>query len=159
MTKPNTGSNIATSLLAIPPLLQSPPRLLATQWKELFDRGKAFVVPLTVGSTAAFALLAYLASQKELPHQTAVQAYVAAALGVFSLVPYTLLVMGSTNDSLYAAGEEVLKQDAAGNTSGKIAIDVKAMVQQWSSLNFVRGLLLLGGATAGIYGTLVDYRL
>ena len=127
----------------------------------MYDRGKTLVPPLAVCSGVAFATLAYLAAQKyDWQKHNAVQAYGSAAALSFSLIPYTLIVMGSTNGGLISVAEAILKQDAGGGSDNvQPSTDVIALVQQWSILNLVRGILQLGGAIAGIYGTLIDIKL
>ncbi|KAF3047964.1 hypothetical protein E8E12_002332 [Didymella heteroderae] len=53
------GTNLASTIVTLPALLQSAPDTLAKQWKTLFDHGITPVVSLAMTSAAGFTALAY----------------------------------------------------------------------------------------------------
>lgn len=66
--------------------------------------------------------------------------YGAAALVIPTIVPYTLLAMQPTNDSIAARAAK------AGDISDA---QLKALVVKWSGMNYTRALLVSIGALLG----------
>jgi hypothetical protein len=71
----------------LPPLLaHAPPKLLAKQWLQAYQRGPAFVPPLILSGATSNFYLAYTARSTDLR-----VLYTAAALMTFCIMPVTLL--------------------------------------------------------------------
>ncbi|KAH6619039.1 hypothetical protein C7974DRAFT_40721 [Boeremia exigua] len=142
------GTNLSSTIVTLPALLQSPPATLAKQWKILFDHGITPVVALTLSSAAGFATLAYNAALTPSVTATGLVSHrarnlyaVAALLGV-GLAPYTQILMGSVNAELASRAERGEK----GGESG-----TRGLVEKWGRLNLARGCMLLASAGVGMW--------
>ncbi|KAF2107034.1 hypothetical protein BDV96DRAFT_654126 [Lophiotrema nucula] len=146
------GANLSTSIITLPVLLPSKPQALATQWRTLFNAGITPVVTLAMSSAAGFALLAYRATYTPTPTSPGQvntlkrNLYVAAAIGAFSLAPYTAILMGNVNDTLMQRAAQAAKEEVK---------DTHELVRRWGTLNFNRGLLLLAGAACGVVASVL----
>lgn len=131
------GTNLSSTIVTLPALLQSSPDTLATQWKTLFDHGIAPVVTLSMSSAAGFAALAYGAGAAASRER---DLYVAAAVAAFGLAPYTQILMGGVNGEL---------SRRAG--AGEKRADTHELVRTWGRYNLARGCLLLLSAGLGTW--------
>jgi hypothetical protein len=139
------GTNLSSTIVTLPALLQSPPATLAKQWKTLFDHGITPVVTLTMTSAIGFTALAYHTTLT--PGLTGTGAlttrernlYVAAAVTAFGLAPYTQILMGSVN-------AELTRRATAGEKEG-----TKELVETWGMYNLLRGCMLLVSAGLGTW--------
>jgi hypothetical protein len=139
------GSNFATSLYAIPAILHAPPKLLAKQWLELFNRGIMVVVPLAIASTGSFAYLAFKASNPVgFTSSTTAQLYAtAAALTIGNLV-FTRIAIMPTNNALTQIAQ----------SSGEAGLEKTVeLVRKWDGLNMARGYFVLASTVLGIWLT------
>jgi hypothetical protein len=137
------GSNFATSLYAIPAIRHAPPKLLAKQWLELFQRGIVVVVPLAIASTGAFSYLAYTASSKiGFLNSSTAQLYAAAAgLAIGNLV-FTRIAIMPTNNALIEIAN-------SGSEAGlEKTLD---LVKKWDGLNMARGYFVLAASVLGVW--------
>ena len=72
-----------------------------------------------------------------------------AGLMTAAIVPYTMAIMGSVNDTLMEAA----------NADGRMGLgdeEVKDLVRRWSWLNAARGVLPLVGGVVGMWSELCD---
>lgn len=152
------GSNLLSTIAAVPSLLHSPAPLLAKQWKSLFDNGLLLVAPCGVAAATGFAYLAYhSASTATLPPGASVwgvrgvKLYTAAAVAALAFAPYTQVFMAGVNGSLKAAAGR-----AAQGAVGKDLVaagegSVHDLVSTWSKFNLVRGFLSVGAVMVGVF--------
>ncbi|KAJ8105855.1 hypothetical protein OPT61_g9931 [Boeremia exigua] len=143
------GTNLSTSIVTLPALLQSSSATLASQWKTLFDRAIGPVVSLSMSSAVGFAALAYhsmltptVTTSGALSYR-ARNLYAAASVGAFGLAPYTQFLMGSINAELSRRGSA--SQEKAGTHE---------LVRTWGRYNLVRGCMLLFSAGLGMWACL-----
>lgn len=134
----------------MPGLLSAPVSgaLLAQQWQTIFNLGKATAPTIAVASLAAFAYTAYDRSRRHLDWTR----YATAGALTLAIVPFTLIFMHPTNQSLL--------QVAGGGATAAVVNDdsVRALITKWAGLNLIRSLLPLGGAVVGLL-TLTEERL
>jgi phospholipase/lecithinase/hemolysin len=147
------GTNLSTTIVALPALLRADPSTLAAQWQLLYDHGIGPVVSLALSSSLGFATLAYRSTLTPsltatgLVSYTRRNLYIGAAVAMVGLAPYTQILMGSTNKELMRRATTGAKKEDVG--------DVHALVKRWGHLNFWRGVMLLAGAGMGAWATLV----
>ncbi|KAK9319770.1 DUF1772-domain-containing protein [Lipomyces orientalis] len=142
-----SGNMGALSLISIPGLLRSqtedsvPTSILSKQWKYSFDAGKSQNPPIAVATATSFLYLAW-----SLRGRNGVALYFTAAILTVGVVPFTLIAMNHTNNSLIAMAEQ--KKDASGSVKPNEE-PVEVLLKEWRFLNGIRSLLpLLGGVTA-----------
>jgi hypothetical protein len=127
----------------MPGLLSAPVsgRLLAQQWQAMFNMGKVAAPTVAVVSVAAYAYTAYDRSKRHLYWTR----YAAAGALTLSIIPFTLIFMHPTNQSLL--------QIASGGATAAVVNDdsVRALITKWAGLNLIRSLLPLGGAVVGLW--------
>ena len=127
----------------MPAILHSPPKLLAKQWLELYDRGIVVVVPLAIASTTAYGYLAYVASSKVgLTSSTTGQLYTAAAILAISNVIFTSIAIMPTNKAISAIAKSTSDQGLEKTVS---------LVKKWDGLNMTRGYFVLAAAVLGTW--------
>ena len=103
----------------------------------MYTLGRAISPPLAVISAGCFGW-AWLHTNKP--------AYAVAAGLVVSVIPWTLIVMKRTNDSIAAfAGPEWAGDEAAV---------IKKLFDRWMTMNFIRALFPLAGGVLGLVTTL-----
>ena len=130
------GSIFTYSYGAIPAvsLALPTPWLARQQWKKMYSLGKAISPPLCLISAGCFGW-AWVRTGKV--------AHVLAAGLTLSIVPWTLIVMKRTNDSIASPGERQ-------NNEGGDAVAVKKLLDKWAVMNFIRALFPLAGGVVGL---------
>ncbi|KAF2014543.1 hypothetical protein BU24DRAFT_493129 [Aaosphaeria arxii CBS 175.79] len=161
------GTNISTSILTIPALLQTTDaNTLARQWHKLYTAGIVPMISLAMGSSVGFAVLAW---RSTLAPRLAVDGYgvsnvrrnlyVGATVAMAGLGPYTLGLMGGVIQELTvratgrAKGVSQVKKGGAAATNSEL-VETRQLVESWGRLNFWRGIMLLTGAGMGVAATL-----
>jgi hypothetical protein len=145
------GANLTTSIITFPALLHATGPTLSKQWLILYESGVLPVTGCAISSSLGFATLAYRASFNPTLAATGAVShakqnlYVAAAVGLFGLAPYTRLLMWGTITELSKRGQ-------SGKDEEK---DTRELVKKWGTMNFWRGVLLLGSTGIGIWASLV----
>lgn len=149
------GSILAISFFNVPSILLAPSPLLARQWQAMFDRGVIINPSIAVISAISYGVLSYKL-YGGLNHPKA-EMYALSALFASAMLPYTRLVMWSTNLALFRKYDEMknlgLEERAteAGVAKGQ---STKELVDKWGTLNLVRGMFPLIGAVIGTWTTL-----
>ncbi|KAB5549845.1 hypothetical protein GE09DRAFT_186762 [Coniochaeta sp. 2T2.1] len=137
------GGIAGLSHFTMPGLLSAnvPGHLLAQQWASIFRMGKAAMPAVAVISLGAYAYRAYDRSRRHLDWTC----WAAAGVLTLSIVPFTLVAMNPTNQSLL--------QIAGGGATAAVVNDesVRALITKWAGLNLIRSLLPLGGAVFGLW--------
>lgn len=150
------GNIAALSTITTPALVKSqkednpPIGLLAKQWRNVYENGKSKNQPVAVGVTSAFIYLAWSVRSgsplfQKAPISRSVLFSAAAAL-TMSIVPFTFVAMSGTNNKLLEKSESTKEASDA---------DTVDLVERWTTLNQIRGLLPLIGALCGMLGTLL----
>ncbi|KAK3215705.1 hypothetical protein GRF29_8g800484 [Pseudopithomyces chartarum] len=147
------GANLTTSIITFPALLHAKGHTLTKQWLILYESGIVPVAGCAITSSLGFATLAYRAASSPDLAATGVVShtkgnlYVAAAVGLIGLAPYTRLLMWSTIT-------ELSKRAESGKEASEKA-DTLALVEKWGRMNFWRGVMLLSSAGVGIWASLL----
>ena len=146
-----TGNIAGLSTIVTPALIKShkddqpPSGLLAKQWRNLYENGKSRNPPVAATVTAAFLYLAWsVRSGSSLSRKTPLSRsglFSAAAALTLGIVPFTFVAMTNTNNSLLERSE-TLKVVSEEET-----VD---LIEHWTNLNQIRGLLPLLGGLCGI---------
>ena len=146
------GTNTCMSIFAVPPMLLAPKQLMVQQWRNLFNLGLVVVPPTAMLASASLAYVAYTcrsASEKDFGDMGGTasgwKGIALAAATIGSFIPYTLIFMKSTNDTLIA------ESNGAGQLAER---EVKALVERWSRLNLGRALLAMIATVVGTWSAL-----
>lgn len=111
----------------------------------MYENGKSKNPPVAAGVTAAFLYLAWsVRSASPLSRKTPLSRtglFSAAAALTLGIVPFTFVAMSTTNDRLLERSES-LKVGSEEEMVG--------LIEYWTSLNQIRGLLPLLGGLCGI---------
>ncbi|KAL4928910.1 DUF1772 domain-containing protein [Aspergillus undulatus] len=149
------GNISAYTFAAIPSLQTSltsysaPSTLIAKQWREMYNAGKAQNPPIAILTATAFGYLAYAAHSGKsaaldvLAPSNAVWLYTAAAAFTMGFVPWTFAAMVGTNKRLMERAEGV---SAEKNWDGE---DVLELLGEWKFLNGIRAVLPFVGGVLG----------
>ncbi|KAJ9112417.1 hypothetical protein QFC20_002205 [Naganishia adeliensis] len=105
-------------------------------WKRLYIRGKAIGLPMTLISASLWSYLAYHTPD---PHTSRLYTICAAIIPTF--VPYTLIMMKSTDEGLIRAATD----DKVDPTY------VKKLFEKWYKLHIGRALILAISSVVGIW--------
>lgn len=138
----SAGMYFITSNLVILPLLPLPINESTRIFADLYHNGKGVQVPLTVGSSVAFAIASYLSPRKRLE-------YGAAGVAAISTMVVTVLFMFGGIERLLA----ITKMD--GSQIQRVSkAEVQQLLQAWRGQNYVRALLSFISGLVGLYATI-----
>lgn len=141
--KKELGGQAMLSFIAIPGLIGSTSpvttQALAQQWAGMYNRGKVLGPQVAVLSMLGYGYLVY---QRKSQNQPGWGMFAGAAALTLGIVPFTLLFMDTTVQSLLrvAEGTSVLGETA-----------VKELLVRWKGLNLVRSLFPLAGGVLGFW--------
>ena len=140
---------MSLSLVTVPLLLDTNTQVdhLLRQWLQLFHNGH-MIMPTT--SVATFFVYLYVVFNKRSSGRSWTGYAVAGAVTV-GMIPFTLIVMVSTNNTLFALVDAI--NDATQVTSLEY---VKELVTRWSWMHVVRSLFPLFGSILGFNVLLKD---
>ncbi|KAI4611624.1 uncharacterized protein J4E87_010474 [Alternaria ethzedia] len=151
------GSNVSLSVVGIPAAMQAPAPLAVKQWYTIFTRGGAIARPLAAISALATGYLAYHQDRTSTPFRL----NALATLLLPSIVPFTILVLGPTNNKLMAKKDELANaslRDKHVEQFAKEGETVKELMDKWASLNLARALLVGVGAVCAVAAGVVGRR-
>jgi hypothetical protein len=149
--------------------MQAPAPLAVKQWYTIFTRGGAIARPLAFISALATGYLAYnrtrpiaprnstissLTPPIEDPKSTSFRLNVLATVLLPSIVPFTLLVIGPTNDKLMAKKDELATASLRDKNVEAFAAEgetVHELMDKWATLNMARALLVGAGALCTVF--------
>ncbi|PKS08415.1 hypothetical protein jhhlp_005126 [Lomentospora prolificans] len=140
-----SGAMVCISILTVPVILQTSTHSsqLLTQWVRMFYYGH---IQMPSTALATFALYCFITLRRRssgLPWK----AHLAAGLVTLAIVPYTLMFMLTTNNTLFDL-------EAKGRITDTISLeDAKELVVTWNWLHAVRSMLPLVGALIGSWAT------
>ncbi|KAM3429362.1 hypothetical protein MY4824_007884 [Beauveria thailandica] len=131
-----TSGAIASLTLVGIPTARAIPQASTQIWHGLFLRGMALLPKVAVGTALSYVYAAYNNQD-----QKSMKGYLVAAGLVVSIVPFTIIFMGSTNAALIgsATGSSPLQQAQA--------LDI---IRKWGYLNLTRSVLPLTAAAVGL---------
>lgn len=116
-------------------------------WEQHYQRGASQNPPIALGAAASLGFLAW--SLRGLRTATVVglrpsSLFVIAAVSTMAIVPFTIVFMRPTNNKLLAHAAKA-KKDELSVTETE---DVASLLERWTSLNRLRGVLPMVGAVA-----------
>ncbi|KAL6830245.1 hypothetical protein V8C40DRAFT_181281 [Trichoderma camerunense] len=112
----------------------------AKVWAELYKRGAASMPKVAIGTSLAYLLAAYDSYYNEGPWGI----YLGAVGSVLSIIPFTLTIMKDVNGQLH---EEARSE--VGEVTHASTLRVDGLLDRWTTLNFIRSVLPLGGTALG----------
>ena len=147
---------MSLSLIAVPVLLDTTttnaPQLFH-QWARMYHYGRQM---MPTAAIATFLLYSYTCIKKR-GAKKPWGVFLLAGVTTLSILPFTWLVMMSTNNELFRLERvsEVETEAGAGPLVNGVIDEAKDLVAKWSWLHFIRSLLPLVGAIIGTVGTFV----
>ncbi|KAJ5113388.1 DUF1772-domain-containing protein [Penicillium angulare] len=149
------GNVASLSTIVTPVLLQShkedniSSRLLAKQWRGLFEKGRSTNPPIAAGTASSLIYLAWAVRRGSPLYKSAAYSrsglYIAAAILTVGIVPFTFVFMDPTNDVLIEKARSTSDSDP----------EVSELIKRWTRLNFGRSLLPLAAAVCGVVATII----
>lgn len=136
-----SGVNFCASYLTIPLLTGLPTATSTKAFASLYKRGIPVLVPLAIISGLSSAVLAYWT-----PEQRTLYALAGAA--TCAPLPWTQLVMMSTNMRLVGLSEEEREREKVSTG------EVDDLLRSWQWKNYVRAGLALTGGLVGAWTSL-----
>lgn len=124
--------------------------IIVKQWHAMFETGKAQNPPIAVLTASAFLYLAWASRPRSqfrslFRRPGSASLYLSAALLTIGIVPWTVVTMTKTNNSLIAIAE-------AAKTP--VVTEVSELLKRWTSLNGVRSCFPLLGGVLGLFAIL-----
>ncbi|KAI3318559.1 hypothetical protein HD806DRAFT_549174 [Xylariaceae sp. AK1471] len=145
-----SGAMISLSTIVIPVLLDTNPDSahLIRQWVRLYHYGHIILPAACIGTCGLYGWIALSKRMSVKRHQWL--RYVAAAVATFTMVPFTWILMTSTNNTLFQ-----LDSTTTGISTSEIEPDfARKLVVKWAWLHITRSLFPLIGAYLGLTGML-----
>ena len=121
---------------------------LLRQWSRLYHYGHMYMPAVSITVTG---LYAYVAFRNYASHRKQWSIYAAAGAITITMVPFTWLIMTSTNNTLFRL--EALASAAASTVDLSF---VQKIVVRWAWLHLFRSLFPLVGAILGLTGVLQE---
>ncbi|KAL2131430.1 hypothetical protein VTI74DRAFT_5120 [Chaetomium olivicolor] len=140
-----SGAIMSVFLITIPVLVETTkqPGKLVNQWRRVYLSGhvKGPAIATTTGLIYAYAAWSKHAAGEPW------RVFAAAGLTTVSIVPYTLIFMQRTNNTLFRA------DDMASKGHEPPLAEAERLVKRWGVLNAIRALIPLAGGVIGLLGT------
>lgn len=151
---PLTGKITAHGLVTVPALLLAREHdglsrdAILKIWHRMYQRGHAHSPKIAAVTSSAFVYLSWCASRTTVVRAPMFLFATAAAL-VTGIVPFTIVLMGSTNNALIesAADEHAPLNSPMQRPDKKTS---EQLLTQWATLTGIRGLLPLAGGILGL---------
>ena len=133
-------------LMAIPIYLETTtqPSQLLQQWRSTFLRGHTKGPALSIATGTLYAVAAWY---RHVAGNAYWRVFAVAGATTVSMIPYTWIVMMSTNNALFSAVDASKEGQGAINWA-----EAETLVVRWSRLNAVRALFPFSGAVIGMLG-------
>ncbi|KAI2613402.1 hypothetical protein GGR54DRAFT_615697 [Hypoxylon sp. NC1633] len=146
-----TGAMGCVSAVFVPVLIDTNTDAshLLRQWARTFYYGHLILPTICVGACGVYA---YSALTKRAAGSKHWSRYAAAGITTITMVPYTWLVMASTNNTLFSLLSSV-------ESSSGVGVDlelVQGLVVRWAWLHVVRTVFPLLGTIVGFRGILKE---
>ena len=141
---------MSLSAIMIPVLLDTDTASndLLRQWARLYHYGHMYMPAVSISATG---LYAYVTLRKRASKSTQWPLYAAAGATTIMMVPFTWIMMASTNDTLFRLGTLALASASAVDLG-----TVRELVIGWAWLHVVRSVFPLVGAFLGLVGVLQE---
>ncbi|KAI4732792.1 hypothetical protein E4T50_16645 [Aureobasidium sp. EXF-12298] len=115
-------------------------------WQQNYQRGASQNPPIALGASASLGYLAW--SLRNLRTATVLSLRPSlllsiAAVSTMAIVPFTIVYMRATNNELLALAAKAKKDEVSVVETE----DVEALLERWTALNRLRGVLPMVGAT------------
>ena len=122
----------------------------------MYNQGKTRIGPLALIPSLTYLYLAYNEHAAAFPAQGKAKAYAVAGALAAGIMPYTLLIMKSTNDKLMAKAAEMktLKETDEVVEVGLGAETAHSLLDIWALLNIGRASLPAAAGLLGIWTVL-----
>jgi noranthrone monooxygenase len=132
-------------LVTIPVILETTnqPSKLLHRWSRIFYSGHIKGPAISIATGLIYGCAAWSKHAVDRPWRV----FVVAGATTVGMVPYTWIIMQSTNNALFRA-EAKSKEGNEGTWA-----EAERLVVRWSWLNAVRALFPLAGAVIGLLGT------
>ena len=117
-------------------------------WACLYHYGHIYMPAISVTTTS---LYAYAAWSKRAANIEQWRRYAIAGATTIAMVPFTWLIMDSTNNALFQ-----LVASASGTLTSVKLETVQALIVRWALLHAARSLFPLAGAVLGLGGLLQE---
>ena len=138
---------MSLSLMTVPLFLDTNTQSahMLHQWVRLYHYGHLLSPSMAI---ATFLIYGYMVARKRASGEPWI-IYAVAGAATVSMIPFTLIVMVPTNNTLFRLDDEI-KVRAAVTTLEH----VQELVTRWGRLHFFRSLFPLLGAVLGLSGLL-----
>jgi len=140
-----SGAIASLSLITVPAILTNPTNAsLLTCWRQTLQEGVKVCPPSAVAATIAHLLNFYInrnasSSSPSSAHRIKFSS-AAAAASTIAIVPFTAMLMASTNEELFR------REQAARGTATGVEPSSIELVKKWGRLNLTRAFLPAAGA-------------
>ena len=131
-----------TSSLVIPALFGLPINESTRIFADLYHNGKGVQIPLTVGSSFAYALAAYLTPEKR------TELGVAGLLCIGTMAFTAAFMFGGIDELLNIRGMDGSQIQRVQKST------VNGLLESWRQQNFVRAALSFAGGMLGLYAVI-----
>ncbi|ORX99966.1 hypothetical protein BCR34DRAFT_494993 [Clohesyomyces aquaticus] len=155
-----SGAMLSISLITVPLLLDTNTSSahMVVQWVRLYHYGHILLPSLSV-TTCLFYI--YTARSKQnsssIAHQLFWNRYTRAGLVTVLMIPFTLMVMVPTNNTLFRLNEQMKASGGGGDGIANLE-SVQDLVRVWTKMHIGRSLFPLLGAVLGIRALLEEGR-
>ena len=139
---------VCLSVLVVPVYLEtiSDPTQLLRQWARMYHYGSIYAPALSI---AACGLYGYLALRKDRNSQQR-RSFISAAVATAAIIPFTLIVMAPTNNTLHS-----LEVSAVSGTAEPELSVVQNLVVRWAWLHLARSIFPFVGVYLGLRLSLI----
>ncbi|KAK3720349.1 hypothetical protein LTR37_003760 [Vermiconidia calcicola] len=144
-----SGTMMGLSLIGIPLLLNTNVRCehLLRQWVCLYNYGHRILPAISITTLLIYA---YIVFNKWSDGESWISYALAGALTV-GIIPFTLIVMLSTNNLLFQLEDEIKT-----NSKATTLENAQKLVTKWGRMHLMRSCFPLAGAFLGCYALLAE---
>ena len=116
---------------------------ILTQWVRLYHYGHLLLPSMAITTSLIYA---YTITNRRASGKSSISYAIAAGVTV-SMIPFTLLVMAPTNNTLFRLNDEIDLKPAVATLG-----EVRLLVTRWGQMHFIRSCFPLIGAVLGLRG-------
>lgn len=142
---------LSISLITVPFLLDTntQPAHMVRQWTRLYHYGHILLPSLSITTCLLYIYTAISKRGSSKVPSRYWTSYLTAGAVTVLIIPFTLVFMTPTNDTLFQLNEET--KTPGGETVASLD-NVQALVRLWTKMHAVRSLFPLVGAVVGMRG-------
>ncbi|KAG9578227.1 hypothetical protein KCU77_g13097, partial [Aureobasidium melanogenum] len=114
-------------------------------WQQNYQRGASQNPPIALGASASLGYLAWSLRNLRTPTSIGLRPsalFAIAAVSTMAIVPFTIVFMRATNNRLLALSAKAKKDEVSVSETE----DVEGLLERWTVLNSLRGVLPMVGA-------------